>query len=400
MDRAMPLQGTFDVLDFTEVLHLLGRLGATGRLHVRSRSVTANLFLEEGAVVGADQSDHQPAAATGDVRSRLEEVCFELLEADRGSFEFQPGKATSLPGAVRLKVEDVLARARVRLDEWRALTDRVPSLDVHPQIVTDLNVTEVTLDKERWRMLTTIDGRRNLRAIGRVLNLSDFEACRLLVDLLDAGVVDLDDAAKAAAGNRDLVPTIPLPEKMAETAADPGDGEVESVTVTRPRPVAAPPAPDRARPSDDAKRVATRPTTVGTPRPVPAPGAPGTATGPVPEPPGEAAAPEAAEPSDAAEAAGPPAGDDPPRGRRRARRRTPGGPSTVDDGPTPDSDVDASAGPKPGVVAPEAGPGPVPAEAAAPAMDTGAPGPEGEEPGGRRPRRVIRIRSRAEPRNR
>ena len=123
----MPLQGTFDVLDFSEILRLLGRRGVTGRLHLRSRAMTANIFFEEGALVGADQSEHQPAAATGDVRSRLEEVCFELLEADRGTFEFQPGKATSIPGAARLKVETVLSRARTRLDEWRLLTERVPS---------------------------------------------------------------------------------------------------------------------------------------------------------------------------------------------------------------------------------------------------------------------------------
>lgn len=233
----MPLQGTFDVLSFSEILRLLSRQSLTGRLHLRSRSYGAKLFFEDGALVGADQSEHQAAAAAGDVRNRVEEICFELLEADRGSFEFQPGKPTALPGAIRLKVETVLTRARKRLEEWRVLSERVPSLEVQPRLVADLDASEVTLDKQRWKMLTVVDGRRNLRTIGRTLNLSDFDVCRILVDLLDAGVVELDGvAAVLAASGRDLVPTIPLPEGLSDSLVNqgPSGGEdIEDVTVTR-----------------------------------------------------------------------------------------------------------------------------------------------------------------------
>lgn len=394
----MPLQGTFDILDFTEILHLLGGRGVTGRLHLRSRSITANLFFEEGSLVGADQSEHQPAAATGDVRGRLEEVCFELLDADRGSFEFQPGKPTSLPGAVRLKVDTVLSRARTRLDEWRALTERVPSLDVHPRVVTDLDTSEVTLDKERWRMLTAIDGRRNLRAIGRTLNLSDFEACRLLVDLLDAGVADIDDVAKATAANRDVVPTIPVPEGLVEAAAE-LDTEAESVTVTGVR--RPPTSPDRPRQSDEDKRATTRPTTLGSgPRPgLPAPEA---------ESATEAGNDPAATDTDLEEARS--------RRRRRARLRTPGGGIPNEEPPavsprSAEADHSPSGGPEPTEANGRPGnPGPAAATASPtapepPDTDVSAEEPSGLGSGeasaeGRRPRRVIRIRSRAEPRHR
>ncbi|HLI01377.1 MAG TPA: DUF4388 domain-containing protein [Acidimicrobiales bacterium] len=208
----MPLQGTFDVLDFSEVLRLLAEHHMTGRLYVRHRSFGANLFLESGLLIGADQSEHQPAAAIGDVAGRLEEVCFEMLEADRGSFEYHPGRASSLPVTTRHAVDDVLGRARKRLDEWRELQEAIPSLDLQPKLVLEMVRPQVTLDQERWRMLTAIDGRRNLRAIGRVINLSDFDVCRVVRSLIDDGIVELDGLGALSASSRDAMPVVPAPD--------------------------------------------------------------------------------------------------------------------------------------------------------------------------------------------
>jgi hypothetical protein len=208
----MPLQGTFDVLDFTEVLQLLASQRLTGRLHVRSRSFGANLFLEEGLLVGADQSEHQPAATTGDVRGRIEEICFEMLDAERGSFEFQPGKPSTLPVVERHRPEAVLEQARKRLEEWHELQEVIPSLELQPRLVLDLAANEVTLDRERWRMLTAIDGRRNLRAIGRLLNLSDFDVCRVVRRLIEDNIVALDGMAALPASTRDAMPVVPTPD--------------------------------------------------------------------------------------------------------------------------------------------------------------------------------------------
>ena len=213
----MPLQGTFDVLDFSEVLRLLARQQLTGRLHVRSRSFAANLFMEDGALVGADQSEHQAAAATGDVRGRLEEICFEMLDAERGGFEFQPGRASTLPSTTKLRVDTVLSRARKRLQEWQELQELIPSLDLQPRLVDDLASAQVTIDQERWRMLTVVDGRRSLRAIGRTLNLSDFDVCRVVKSLLEEGIVELDAraAALASAAREAVAPPVAAIETSA-----------------------------------------------------------------------------------------------------------------------------------------------------------------------------------------
>ncbi len=228
----MPLQGTFDVLDFSEVLHLLARHQMTGRLFVRHRSFGANIFLESGQLTGADQSEHQSAAAIGDVRGRIEEICFEMLEAERGSFEFQPGKASTLPVTTRHRVDTVLTQAKKRLDTWRELQELIPSMELQPRLVGDLTRAEVTIDKERWRMLTSVDGRRNLRAIGRILNISDYDVCRVLAGLINDGVVELDGLSSLSAANRDAMPTVPSPDPVERRAGADDDRYTSSIRAT------------------------------------------------------------------------------------------------------------------------------------------------------------------------
>ncbi|MGH9105490.1 MAG: DUF4388 domain-containing protein [Acidimicrobiales bacterium] len=195
----MPLQGTFDVLDFSAVLDLLASRSMSGRLHVRSRSFAANLFLVDGLIVGADQSEHQAAAVSGDAGQRIQEICFELLGTERGNFEFHAGRS-SAPGGVNMTVQEAMDQARQRLSEWTELQVLIPSLDVQPRLVTELDPGQVTLDREQWRVLTAVDGRRNLRSIGRTLNLSDFEVCRAMRELLSAKVIELDLRPAGIAG--------------------------------------------------------------------------------------------------------------------------------------------------------------------------------------------------------
>jgi hypothetical protein len=244
----MPLQGTFDVLDFSEVLHLLARHEMTGRLFVRHRSFGANLFVEKGLLTGADQSEHQPAANSGDVTGRIEEVCFEMLEAERGSFEFHPGKASSLPVGTRLTVDAVLEQAGRRLHEWRELQEIIPSLELQPKLALELGKQAVTLDQERWRLLTTIDGRRNLRAIGRAVNLSDFDVCRLTRALLEDGIVELEGLAALAAASREI-PVVAAKEQPEAQVGD--EGAITGPIAVIPSDP-APTAPGSAPPEDEA----------------------------------------------------------------------------------------------------------------------------------------------------
>ena len=54
----MSLQGSFDVLGFSEVLELLERKRQSGRLHVRAGAVAGHIYLRDGHLTGAEIRGH------------------------------------------------------------------------------------------------------------------------------------------------------------------------------------------------------------------------------------------------------------------------------------------------------------------------------------------------------
>src|SRR4051794_2392654 len=188
------LQGTFELMGFGEVATLLAGKAETGRLHVRARALGVDLYLSDGSFTGTPRADEPAPASARAARQKLEEVCFELLSADRGTFEFHPGQSGRPSATVSVKVETVLAAARRRADEWREIREAIPSLDVHPIMAEELGGREITLDGEHWSVLAALDGRRNVHALARKLKLSEFDACRILKLLIDGGAVVLPDA--------------------------------------------------------------------------------------------------------------------------------------------------------------------------------------------------------------
>ena len=188
----MSLQGSFDVLGFSEVLELLERKRQSGRLHVRAGGVAGHIYVRDGHLTGAESGDYTTPATAGEARTRLEELCFEFLQCERGVFEFQPRVAAPWATQLSSSVETVLREARQRLMEWREIQAVIPSMDVRPRVVDELVPEAVTLTRDRWRLIAAIDGRRTVHRLARTLGLGTYEAGRLLKSLVDDGIVTID----------------------------------------------------------------------------------------------------------------------------------------------------------------------------------------------------------------
>jgi hypothetical protein len=188
----MSLQGSFDVLGFAEVLQLLERKRQSGRLHVRAGGLGGSIYLRDGHLVGAESGEHTVPTSGAEARTRLEELCFECLQSDRGGFEFQPQVNPPWPSQLSSPVESVLREARTRLIEWREIQAVIPSMEARPRVVDELVPEAVTLTRERWRLIAAIDGRRTVHRLARALGLGTFEVGRLLKSLVDDGIVTVD----------------------------------------------------------------------------------------------------------------------------------------------------------------------------------------------------------------
>lgn len=209
----MPLAGTFDVLDLADVLTLLARRGGTGRLDVRAGQLHGTIRLRDGQASGAESKEGTSAEARRNWQPVLEDICFEALRAGRGSFEFHPEEGEGSPG-VTADLESVIAAASQRLTEWREVEGVIPSLDAVPRLGEGLKADAVTVDRDRWRLLVNIDGRRSVSVLARRLDLTMLRFAQLLKPLVDDGAVILESAETRLTP----LPTVRLePETISRT---------------------------------------------------------------------------------------------------------------------------------------------------------------------------------------
>jgi hypothetical protein len=186
----MPLAGTFDVLDLSETLRLLSRASCTGRLQLRSGALHATVVLIDGQAAGADVgSGNGGGEVLRNWRSLLDDICFEALRAGRGSFEYQPDESVEAAPGPKADLADVVAAGERRLAAWKEVEGVIPSFDAVPRLSESLRADQITVDQEHWRLLVSIDGRRNLSGLARRLGVDVLGLCQVLKPLVEDGAV-------------------------------------------------------------------------------------------------------------------------------------------------------------------------------------------------------------------
>lgn len=189
----MSLIGTVDTLPLPDLFEVLAAARKTGALHVRSELGLGIVYFAGGKVC-AGEAGHRsgPVEDRDALMGRLFDVCFELFRFEEASFEFDLEARPTWPAPDVVDVPEILAETTRRLAEWAEIRRTVPSLEARPRLVPDAPEDGVILDPDQWRVVATIDGRRRINALIRVLDSTDFELCGRLASLVEAGLVALD----------------------------------------------------------------------------------------------------------------------------------------------------------------------------------------------------------------
>jgi hypothetical protein len=228
------LQGSFDTFDFPEVLAMLSRKRQTGKLRTHSGPSVVEIYLSDGSLSHAESSDHGIPVRVAETRARLEEACFEVLRWDHGSFEFHPNAVPIASRNLDAAVDAVIGGARRRVEEWERVQQVIPSLEIQPRLVAELDRDEVTVSKAAWRILVALDGRRNGVALARSLGLSHFEMSFALAELVSQGLVAVNTRPKVAiappAGRTPGLSKVRLPRIASDGSHPPPSGETASST--------------------------------------------------------------------------------------------------------------------------------------------------------------------------
>jgi hypothetical protein len=181
----MAFQGSLKELPLPDIIQLVSVSGKTGKFTLTRESDRGFIFLKNGQMVHA---------TIGDLVG--EEAIYSLAIWNHGEFQFSPGEDSDRQTITKSNTNLLMEAAR-RLDEWRVLSRKIPSVEYVPELMARENRHEqVTLNPQEWMLITKIDGRRSIIEIGRALNLSSFEVAKILYGMITGELVQLKKKAE------------------------------------------------------------------------------------------------------------------------------------------------------------------------------------------------------------
>jgi hypothetical protein len=133
------------------------------------------------------------------VADQIEEAAFSLLTWTEGEFDFRAGgPAADEEIVVELSVDGVILDGVRRLDEWDLIINSLGSLQHVPRLAWDDDVAArggVQLTAEDWRVVSSVDGRRDIGSVIRECGLNRFAAAKVIYRLANTGLIVMKPAA-------------------------------------------------------------------------------------------------------------------------------------------------------------------------------------------------------------
>jgi hypothetical protein len=182
----MSLQGSLSELPLSDVIQLVSVSGKTGAFAIERGEQRGTIYLRDGQIVDA---------AVGSLRG--DSAVYEMAMWTEGTFSFRPGEESD-DVTIHMSNASLMMEAARRLDEWRVLRRKIPSLDLVPYFTTrDRAADQVTLSPQEWILVTRIDGLHSIEEIAGDLRWAPFDVSKLLFGMITTGLVALGSPAEA-----------------------------------------------------------------------------------------------------------------------------------------------------------------------------------------------------------
>jgi len=210
----MALQGSLSELSLPDVIQLVTVSGKTGAFHLKRGTEEGRIYLRDGQITDA---------LIGNLRG--EHAVYEMAIWSEGEFIFTPGEISD-EVSVRRSNANLMMEAARRLDEWRVLSRRIPSLDLIPFFQPREGRDQVTLSPQEWILVTNIDGERSIEEIAVLLRWAAFDVSKLLFGMITSGLVALrepgvnDEQGSQLHAAPSTVTLLGLAEKIRSVALD------------------------------------------------------------------------------------------------------------------------------------------------------------------------------------
>jgi hypothetical protein len=176
----MAFQGSIKEIPLPDIIQLVSVSGKSGVFLLERGEERGEIYIQDGRIIHAVYNALQG-----------EEAIYALAIWSEGDFHFQPGvEAESF--TITKSNTNLLMEAARRLDEWKILSKKIPSLDLIPALkVEDKWRKEVILSPQEWTLVTRVDGSKSIEQLAETLAWSKFDVCKILYGLVTQGLVVL-----------------------------------------------------------------------------------------------------------------------------------------------------------------------------------------------------------------
>ena len=218
----MAFQGSLAELHLPDIIQLVSVSGKSGVFRLIDGDHRGDIWLQEGRIVHAEHED-----LSG------EEAVYALAIWRVGEFRFEAG-VDSPRQTIQKSNTNLLMEAARRLDEWRVLSKKIPSVELVPEfVILENREGQINLNTMEWLLLSKIDGRRSVKEVAAAAGMGVFDAAKLLYGLVATNLIRLRQSGSSPAAER---PHAPTPARASTGTPLPAAGTPAPRPTPRPAP--------------------------------------------------------------------------------------------------------------------------------------------------------------------
>jgi hypothetical protein len=207
------LHGTIDSFPIVDVLQLLSGSAKTGRLELVGNRGRATLWAADGLLT-AGTAQGRPCVDPA-------QALWELLRYSDGSFEFHDGDLPPSPGFEPVAVGEMIERATQMQGEWLQIESRVPSLSHRVEPVAELPGSDVRLSADDWAVVVSAGRAPSVATLMEQLDFEEFEGCRRIAELVDRGLLVVEEPGYSPEVPQDQPLDAPLDQPIEPSVVQP-----------------------------------------------------------------------------------------------------------------------------------------------------------------------------------
>ncbi len=179
----MALQGSLADIALPDVIQLVSVSAKTGVFTLSGDGVDGKIFIKDGQITDA---------AAGKLAG--EYAVYEMATWRKGQFIFTANVESDRVTVNKSNTSLMMEAAR-RLDEWRVLQRKIPSMDAVPFFLPrEPGQDQITLSPQEWSIVTKVDGQTSIAKLEAATGLPAFDVCKVLYGLVTSGLISMRTA--------------------------------------------------------------------------------------------------------------------------------------------------------------------------------------------------------------